>query len=101
MNNTVIFLLCLLVILQVLDVVSTAKALKNPKLAEGNPVVSFFIKKLGVTGGLVAIKLLAAGAVTWALITYPFGSSADLVVLVVLNVVYVYIVVNNFRLLRS
>ena len=100
MTTTVVFLLWVLGALQVADVWTTARALKNTELAEGNPVVAFFIKKLGVVGGLITIKVLMAGVAAWALKTYPTSATADLVVLVVLNVVYVYIAVNNFRLLR-
>jgi hypothetical protein len=98
MSNLFISLFVVFGLLQVLDVVSTARALKNPDLAEGNPVARFFIKKLGVVGGLVAIKAILAAFLVWVLNRYPFGTTVDLVSLVIANLIYLAIVVNNFRL---
>lgn len=101
MSNLFIFLLVLLAVLQVLDVVSTSKALKNPDLAEGNPIVSKVIKKLGVIGGLVFIKLAVFIPIAWYLNWHISETNSNMVALVFLDIVYVYIIVNNFKLARG
>ena len=84
-------MIALLVILQLLDVATTWYALEKAGLAEGNPVARWFIEKLGLIPGLLALKG-SLGAVLWA--TDP----TDLV-LIFGCILYVGVVGNNAYLI--
>jgi hypothetical protein len=46
-----------LLAMQIADTISTYLALKNPNNEEGNGVIAYAIRKLGVLGGLLAVKV--------------------------------------------
>ena len=77
--------------LQVLDVATTWYALEKAGLGEGNPIARWFIEKLGLIPGLLALKG-SLGAVLWA--TNP----TDLV-LIFGCILYVGVVGNNAYLI--
>lgn len=85
-------LLCVFTALQLGDVWTTQYALRNIAGAtEANPVVKAVMDKLGVVGGLVAIKLPVI-ALFW-LFPIPVWALALIVAL------YVYVVGNNARII--
>ena len=85
-------LLYVLTALQLGDIWTTQHALRNIKGAvEANPVVKAAMDKLGVIGGLLAIKAPVI-ALFWF---YPIPTWA----LAVVVALYVYIVGNNARII--
>lgn len=88
-------ILYLLILLQVLDLLTTVIALRNPKLTEGNGILKPLFDKLGV---LPALLLIKAGFIGWI-----FYWRADLPewTIMVLIAGYAYIVFNNIKLIRS
>jgi hypothetical protein len=85
------------VVLQLLDAGTTYKALKNADLAEGNPVVAWAIKTLGLAGGLLAIKVAVVGFIYFGT---QYSGVDPKATLFVLDAIYVAIVVNNIVQLR-
>lgn len=81
----------LVVALQVADLVTTVIALRNPRLGESNSVLRWLFERLGVIPTLVIVK----GAVI-ALLVFG-GREMGLPILAVLTVLYVWVVVNNYR----
>lgn len=98
MSNLFVFLLVVFVILQVLDIASTVKAIKSGNGQEANPVAKAIMRPLGALGGAVAIKLIFLSPVVW----YAWGTTLDttenILVLCVVNAIYIYIVKNNFKI---
>lgn len=88
--NLILFLV--FVFLQLLDHHSTLKALELGA-REANPVVKFLMNRFGTETGLV-IKTVFAIVVGY--IAYTLGLT---VALAVLNVIYMVVVGNNYRLL--
>ena len=84
-----------LIILQVLDLLTTVVALRNPRLAEGNGLLKPLFERFGVLPALVVIKLLAVG---WLLY---FQDLIPQWTLVVLLLGYCWVVFNNVKLIRS
>jgi hypothetical protein len=92
------YLFPLFVVLQLLDAGTTYKALKNADLAEGNPVVAWAIKKLGLAAGLLTIK---AAVVSFIYFGIQYSGVAQTAALITLDAIYVAIVVNNIVRLRK
>ena len=59
--NIPLLLLISIIILQILDIYTTHKALLLSKVYEANPVIRFLINKLGKTFGLLLIKFILIG----------------------------------------
>lgn len=79
----------LLILLQLLDAVTTFYALKDGKNVEMNPIINKFIKDVGLIPALVVSK--GVGVIAAFMLTpYP-------VVQTVLGFVYLYVVVNNCK----
>jgi hypothetical protein len=90
-------MLVALIILQVLDLVTTVVALRNPGLTEGSKfkVIQWFMAHMGV---LPALLLLKGAFIGW--LCYWRADLPDWT-LVALLAGYAYIVFNNFKLIRS
>jgi hypothetical protein len=88
----IIILTVILVALQIFDYVSTIKALESGKGIEANPLVRWFMDKLGTRQGLAALKALGIAV---AFFLYSTGSIIGIGLLVAL---YGYVVFNNFRI---
>jgi hypothetical protein len=87
------------VALQLLDAGTTYKALKNADLAEGNPVVAWAIKKIGLAGGLLTIKTAVVGFIYFGI---QYSGVDPKATLIVLDAIYVAIVANNvYQLTRD
>lgn len=82
----------LFVVLTILDGLTTYKALQKSSNREANPIMAFLFKKLGIVKGLVIAKAIAIG-----IIWYLMGPGTEWVLLAV-NVVYIYVVWNNYKL---
>lgn len=88
----IIILTVILVALQIFDYVSTIKALESGKGVEANPLVRWFMDKMGTRQGLAALK--GAGIA----VAFYLYSIQSVIGLGVLTALYGYIVVNNFRI---
>ena len=100
MNTLLGFLIVAFFLLNILDVYSTLKVLKNDNYSEGNPVLAFLMDKFGKTAGIVIPKLIIIGLLIWALNTYGITDNL-LAPLVVINLIHLYAVVMNFKHLRK
>ena len=96
-------LLCILfaafVVLQCLDVHSTNAALQRPDVFEANPVVRWFMDKLGILSALIALKVLSISAIGAAcFVFFRMGDAEWIMVLalLVLDVLYAVVVVKNY-----
>lgn len=88
-------ILYILIALQVLDLVSTVIALRNPDLTEGNGILKPMFDALGVVPALVVVKLGFIGLLYWAAPQVPVE------VLYALIALYVWVVYNNIKLIRN
>ena len=83
-----------LLALQILDLVSTVIALRNPKLAEANGPLAGLMKSIGTLPALMCVKTLAM-VLIW-------HHRADIGVgLIALCVLYAVVIVNNIRLIKK
>jgi hypothetical protein len=87
--------LYLLIALQVLDLVTTVIALRNPKLTESNGVLKPLMDKFGVLPTLIVLKGAFIALLWWAAPLVPVE------VLYLLTAGYCWIVINNVKLIRS
>ena len=100
MNTLLGFLIVAFFLLNILDVYSTLKVLKDVNYKEGNPILAFLMDKFGKTLGIVIPKLIIVGLLIWALNTDGITDNL-LAPLVVVNLIHLYAVVNNFMNLRK
>ena len=87
--------LYLLITLQVLDLLTTVVALRNPKLTESNSILKPLMDKFGVLPTLVVIKGVFIGLLFWAAPLVPVE------VLYLLCAFYCWVVFNNIKLIRN
>jgi hypothetical protein len=80
-----------LIVLCSIDVVSTVYGLKSNKATELNPTIRWVMDKVGVLPALIGTKLVFL-ALTW----FFFW---NIIILIVLNIIYVGVCVNNTRVL--
>lgn len=95
---TVAAMICLLIFLQVADVLSTIYAFRNGAV-EANPIMSWFIKHLGVVPGLILPKLFYCG-----LLFYYVGVMMVVppaIAIIAVSLFYGFIIHNNIRLGRK
>jgi hypothetical protein len=86
----------LFVVLQVLDVDSTKKVLANGG-RELNPIVNFFMKKFGINQGLYLTKIIVIAFIVGL---YNAGQ-LNIVVLTIINIIFLVIVINNYRITKK
>lgn len=92
-----VILLSLLVALAVADVVVTNAALKVPGLREANPLMQRLQDKLGRLWFVPKLAVTAVGV--WLL--YRTAAEAAVPMTALLILAYVWVVVNNWRLIRE
>lgn len=85
----------LLIALQVLDLLTTVIALRNPRLTEGNGILKPLMDKLGVLPALIFIKSAFIALLWWAAPQVP----VELLYLIAAG--YVWVVYSNIKLIRS
>jgi hypothetical protein len=88
--NTELALFALFVALQLADIWTTLRFLKNKTGHEANPVMAYLFEKFGVIQSLCVVKS-AAVAIAWFLQT-------EIMVIGVLCAFYAYIAINNYRI---
>ena len=88
-------LLCLIVVQQVLDLLSTEYALRRGLAAEGNPVLRRLMDSLGIIPTLLLTKLLTTGLACylWAICSTLWLS--------ILAIGYSIVLLNNLLLIFS
>jgi hypothetical protein len=86
-------LLVTFILLQLGDGVSTYLCIKSGKGNEANKIVAFGIKKIGIVPALIIYKSFAIG-LGILLIDYP-------ICLLLLNLLYGYVVFNNYKIWKS
>lgn len=84
-----------LIALQVLDLITTVIALRNPKLTEGNGVLKPLFDRFGVLPTLISVKGAFIALLWWAAPLVPVE------LLYLLTAGYCWIVLNNIKLIRS
>lgn len=82
----------ILLVLQVLDIISTVLALRRPGTVEANPLLAPLFKRFGVLP-----VLLVAKSVVCALL-WQYRADLPLWLLLPMCAGYAYIVINNFQL---
>jgi len=82
----------LLVLLNVLDVLTTFKALKQPNTSEANPVMKWVLDRAGYKG-MIAMKIASIFIVGAIHLKYGLPIAAQVLVIVI----YLGVVVNNVR----
>lgn len=87
--------LYILIALQVLDLLTTVIALRNPKLTEGNGILKPLFDKLGVVPTLLIVKIAFVTLAIWAAPQVPVE------VLYALIAGYGWVVWNNVKLIRG
>ena len=92
----ILYLTLILVVLQALDVATTAHGLRNSTGAEGNLVVAKAIKALGIIPGLVAVKAVLLGPIIYIAYTRNYTQA-----LIVLSLIYTAVVINNLIVIRK
>lgn len=92
--NIPLLLLISIIILQILDIYTTHKALLLSKVYEANPVIRFLINKLGKTFGLLLIKFIFIGLLIFL---YPY---LPIYILIGIIVLYLGVVINNILVIK-
>ena len=94
-------LIVAVVALQVLDGWTTYKVLRSGKGTEANPVVRKVIERLGVYPGLMAVK---GGAIVCVIVARQYGvwvGDVAIYVLALAVVLYVVVVAQNWKVMKS
>ena len=87
--------LYLIITLQVLDLLTTVVALRNPKLTEGNSILKPLMDKFGVLPTLLGAKGVFIVLLLWSAPLVP------VVVLYLLYGFYAWVIWNNLKLIRN
>jgi len=85
----------LLIALQVLDLITTVIALRNPRLTEANGLLKPLMDKFGVLLTLITVKGAFIGLIFWA------APLVKVELLYLLCAGYAWVVYSNIKLIRS
>lgn len=90
-------LIILFGLLQIADIASTTRALDRGA-RELNPVVRWFMARLGRAGGLVATKTIGAAVIIPAmLLAYAYAATVAIIAIILICAAYAYVVLHNWR----
>jgi hypothetical protein len=92
-------LFALFVILQFLDFWTTYNVITSGKGHEGNPIMAWIFAKIGIIEGFVFIKTVMLIIVGYIVYTVPVNAS--IFALTIFNVLYAYVVYQNYRILKA
>lgn len=84
------------VALNIADAVTTYYGLKEFSLKEANPVIRFFIERIGLLTALLLTKLISI-----AIVLYVLVNSTMIWPIALVNFIYLVVVSNNIRLILS
>jgi len=94
----IIFLLIILIILNILDGISTFLVIRKSSIrAEKNPLARFVFRKMGVTKGIIAIKSIIIPLLVLLLYDIKHDPDEVITALFIADLIYSYTVVNNYR----
>lgn len=88
-------LFILFAVLQVADAYVTVRALALPGKREANPIMAWFMDKLGVVPALILTKVVVVAGV------FYFLDSTPLAALWLLNALYVAVTLRNWKILKG
>ena len=89
-------LLVLFILLQLADFYTTYTVIRTGKGSEGNPVLSWLFGKIGYVPGLFLIKgAMIIGAF------YITNLSNVEILLGIIDLVYIWVIINNFKVLKK
>jgi len=101
-------LLAIFIILQFLDFWTTYNVIKSGKGHEGNPVMAWLFSKIGVIGGFAAAKFILIVLFAYLATKHIYIVLFNLInldfvplVFILFNIIYVYVVYINYRILKS
>ena len=97
MFEPIFVLTCLtwvVIVLNVLDAITTYLALTKQGTAEGNPFMKFLMDKFGVVGALLISKVPIIGALVWLVLNEVL---MPIWIIGPLAVFYVWVVFNNSK----
>jgi hypothetical protein len=97
MINYILF--AVFVALQCGDVWTTIQCLKSGKGTEGNPLMAKIFDKLGLTKGFLVTKLFVIVLLGASVFNSP--ELAGLIALSIVDVIYAYIVYQNYKILKA
>ena len=83
------------IILQILDVLTTIKALNKPGIVEGNPILNPLMEKIGVLPTLIIVKVFTIAATIAGLYYYPLPIVQ--IVTAATCLVYIWVIWNNIQ----
>ena len=91
-------LVIILLFLNILDAITTYKALTIPGLAEGNPIMKFLMNKLGIIGALLVAK-----GIVFSMFLYFLIANITITYFITLPVIvfYIFVVINNIKLIKK
>ena len=92
-------LFALFVILQFLDFWTTYNVITSGKGHEGNPIMAWLFAKIGIIEGFAFIKTVMLIIVGYIVYTVPVNAS--IFALTIFNVLYAYVVYQNYRILKA
>jgi len=102
MNIAFILLFMIFLTLNYLDAASTLKVIKMGSYRnERNPIARWIIKKLGAFKGIIAIKSIVIVLIPFIIYAYYLSARDTVYTLVLIDVVYLLVVVNNFKIARK
>lgn len=90
MTNYILF--AIFIALQIGDAWTTIQVIKTDKGHEGNAVMAWIFEKIGVLQGFIVMKVITVIAVYFIVPVWP--------ALLVLDLVYGYVVYQNYRILK-
>ena len=89
------YLIFVLIVLQLVDIVTTHMAIKNGKGTEGNGLLAPLFKRFGLVPTLIMVKGTFIGLLIWG------APQVAVEALSLLVAFYVFVIVNNMKVLRT
>lgn len=86
-----------LIVLQILDMVSTYLAIISGTAEETNPIGIWLFENLGLVPGLMAGKFVVIAVLIGMTYSKPISTAPRLLVLVLLNIFYAWVVISNLQ----
>ena len=85
-------------VLQILDIISTYKALQKPGVYEANKLMKFLMEKMGILPALIFLKGFIAAVICLALYFSPDYRSGIAIGIGGASIFYIFVVYKNFKL---
>jgi hypothetical protein len=89
----------LFAILQGLDIITTYKGLQLSSIEEANSLATAEFKILGQLPSMIIVKVIILSVIGF--LSFKLPTQEAIIILVALNAVWIYIVANNFQVLKQ